>query len=72
MRFSVREATPADRPEQLQLVNELMPTCDPERRLARYLALLRDVVNDFVILMGEARNERLSLVRKSWPALPPD
>ena len=34
MRFSVREATAGDRNELLALVHEMMPTCDPERRLA--------------------------------------
>jgi hypothetical protein len=43
---------------------------DPQRRARMQSNAYRFVVNAFVLVLGEPRNERLDLVRNSWPALP--
>jgi outer membrane protein TolC len=40
------------------------------RRLRQQATAFRFVLNGFVLVLGEARNERLDTVRRSWPEVP--
>jgi hypothetical protein len=42
-----------------------------ERQTRARAALFRDVLNRFLLVMSEARTERLNMIRTSWPELPP-
>src|SRR5262249_25575030 len=46
-------------------------TADPLRRQLEHANFYRGLVNEFVQLLGEARNERFERVRQTWPGLPP-
>lgn len=46
------------------------PGADPARVAAARASAFRDVVSDFAVVLGEARNERLEMVRERWPELP--
>jgi outer membrane protein TolC len=43
---------------------------DEARRLRQQATLFRFVLNGFILVLGEARNERLDAVRQSWPEVP--
>jgi hypothetical protein len=43
---------------------------DRTRQLRQKTILFRFVLNGFVLVLGEARNERLAEVRRSWPEVP--
>jgi hypothetical protein len=43
---------------------------DKTRQLRQKTILFRFVLNGFVLVLGEARNERLAEVRRSWPEVP--
>ena len=43
---------------------------DPERRAAIRAIHYRRVVSSFVVVIGEARNERIEQAKKRWPKLP--
>src|SRR5262249_35974189 len=44
---------------------------DAERRMRQQTTLFRFVLNAFVLVMGEARTERVEALRNSWPEVPP-
>lgn len=46
------------------------PRLDEARQGALKAALFRDLVAEFVLVLSEARTERIDQVRGSWPALP--
>jgi hypothetical protein len=43
---------------------------DPARRTQIQTTMFRLVVNAFIVVMGEARAERLNQARQSWPSVP--
>jgi hypothetical protein len=44
---------------------------DPDRLRRLRIAQFRDLFTDFIVVLTEARNERLATLRQSWPKLPP-
>lgn len=44
---------------------------DKERRQRQQAALFRDLINQFVLVLGEARSQRVEELRKNWPELSP-
>jgi outer membrane protein TolC len=48
----------------------LQPGIDEKRQASMRASLFRDAASDFVVCLGEARNERLAHVRENWPDLP--
>jgi hypothetical protein len=47
------------------------PGADAARQVAARASAYRDAVSDFVVALGEARNERLEQIKQRWPELPP-
>jgi hypothetical protein len=47
------------------------PGLDETRRNASRANAYRDVLSDFIVVLVEAREERLAQVQKKWPDLPP-
>jgi hypothetical protein len=43
---------------------------DAALRQRQQLVQFRDLINTFTVVLGGARNERLDILRKSWPELP--
>jgi hypothetical protein len=43
----------------------------PDRAQRLFISRLRDVLNAYVLVLGEARNEKLDQIRGRWPVLPP-
>lgn len=44
---------------------------DPDRRQRQRIALFRVLIDRFVLVLGDARQERIEQVRRQWPDLPP-
>lgn len=47
------------------------PGFDPKRLVGVRDTLYRDAVSDFIVVLGDARNQRVEKAREQWPVLPP-